>query len=106
MKYYSESLRKLFNTEKELLAAEAEVKKAEAAKLEAERVKKAQRSAKAKEVEQAFKDAATAQSKAYSLLKQFTDTYGSFHMSYSNVDPENTEHSLNNFLDILTSFIK
>ena len=51
MKYYSEKLNKLFETEKELVAAEKEVAIAEAKKAEAAKTKKAE----AKVVEDAFK---------------------------------------------------
>lgn len=108
MKFFSELTGELFNSEKELIAAEAEVKKAEAKKLEVERAKKAERATKAKEVEKALKDCNEAQAKAIKLLKEFTRDYGYFHMSYSTNDAEKNPVFSNedNFFNLLTSFLQ
>lgn len=103
MKYYSETLNKLFETEKDLLAEEKKVKEAEAAKIEAEKAKKEARATRAKEVEKALKDADAAQSKAQKLLTDFIKDYGYFHTTYSLSDTEN--HPSTSFVDLLTSFL-
>ncbi len=79
MKYYSDETKKLYETEEALKAAEKAVFDA---KQEKEKLKQ-QRSARAKEVEDAFKAVEEAQTHAYKLLNDFTKDYGSFHMSWS-----------------------
>lgn len=79
MKYYSDETKKLYDTEEALKAAEKEVIEA---RKEKEKLKQ-QRSARAKEVEDAFKAVEQAQAHAYELLNAFTKDYGSFHMSWS-----------------------
>lgn len=70
MKYYSETLKKIFDTPEDLKKAE----KAHKEKLAVEEKKRAERSARAKEVEEAYK--------AYKkLLDDFVKDYGSFHMT-------------------------
>lgn len=93
MKFYSEQLNKLFNSEKELIAAEkvaADAKaKAEAekkAKIEAQEKLKAARKTRAEEVEKAFVEAAKAQKHAQELLDKFLKDYNSFHMTYKDVE--------------------
>lgn len=79
MKYYSDETKKLYDTEEALKAAEKAVVEA---RKEKEKLKE-QRSARAKEVEDAFKAVEQAQARAYELLNAFTKDYGSFHMSWS-----------------------
>lgn len=79
MKYYSEQLKKLFDTPEELLAAEEKVNAAKRAEEEKKAQLKAQREKRAKEVEDAFKFAAEAQKKANELLNAFVKDYGSYH---------------------------
>lgn len=79
MKYYSDETKKLYDTEEALKAAEKAVIEA---RKEKEKLKE-QRSARAKEVEDAFKAVEQAQAHAYELLNAFTKDYGSFHMSWS-----------------------
>lgn len=57
MKYYSEQLKKLFDTPEELLAAEDKVNAAKREEEEKKAQLKAQRETRAKEVEDAFKTA-------------------------------------------------
>ena len=86
MKYYSEVLNKTFDTEKECLKAEQE---AAAAKKKAEleeKAKKEARAARAAEVEQALKDARTADMKADELLRAFVKDYGSYHTTLKDAD--------------------
>ena len=101
LKYYSDVTRKFYNTEKDLWADEAAVKKIEYEKIEKEKAAKEMRAKKAKEVEDALKEANTAQAKAIKLLKEFTKEYGYFHTSYSTDDVK----PLSNFIDILEDFL-
>ena len=70
IKYYSEQLNQLFNSVEELEAAEDKVNAAK---------RKAQREARAKEVEDAFKVAYESTKKANELLSAFVKDYGSYH---------------------------
>lgn len=79
MKYYSEQLKKLFDTPEELLAAEEKVNAAKREEEEKKAQLKAQRETRAKEVEDAFKAASDAQKKANELLGAFVKDYGSYH---------------------------
>lgn len=85
MKYYSEQLNKLFDTSEELVAAEDKVNAAKRAEEEKKAQLKAQREARAKEVEDAFKVAHDDTKKAYELLKAFVKDYGAYHTSIKNV---------------------
>lgn len=90
MKYYSEKLKKLFDTEKELRSSEKEFEL-----LEAEKKKKLDlKKARAKEVEDAYKAYATKVKEAelenkklyaeyLKLRNEFVSDYGSYHMSYT-----------------------
>ena len=104
MKYYSETLNKLYDTEQDLVKAEQKVKEEENKRLEKEKAMKAARATRAKEVEKALKDANDAQAKAIELLKNFTKDYGYFHMSYS--PSEELEGNKINFFDLLNSFLQ
>lgn len=77
MKFYSEQTKKLYDSEDDL--RKAEEKLVELQKKEDE--KKQARANRAKEVEDAFKTASDAYARANTLLKKFTDDYGSFHMT-------------------------
>jgi len=101
LKYYSDVTRKFYDTEKDLWADEAKVKKAETEKIAKEKAAKEARSKKAKEVEEALKNANEAQAKAIKLLREFTKEYGYFHTSYSTDDVK----PLTNFIDILEDFL-
>lgn len=106
MKYYSETLNELFDTEKDLIEAETRKKDEEAKKLAAEKAKKETRAKRAKEVEEALKFANEAQIDAIKLLKEFTKDYGYFHTSYSINDAKKKENRINtSFFDILTDFL-
>ncbi len=86
MKYYSEELNKLFDSEKEALKAE----KDHAAALKAEEEKKAkvnaERAAAAKEVEAALENLKAAKKEYHEKLSAFCDKYGAYHTSIKNVD--------------------
>lgn len=86
MKYYSETLNKVFENEKDCLNAEKEYK----AKVEAEEKRKKEladsRKTRAKEVEDAYKAVINAQKHYNELLTSFCKEYGSFHMTFSTTD--------------------
>lgn len=93
MKYYSESLDRLFDNEAELEAAELQKKteeeaaKRKAAEKEAAAAKrKAERVARAKEVQAAYDEASEKVKHAEKLLTAFCKDYGPYHMS---VDKKN-----------------
>lgn len=79
MKFYSEQLSKLFDTQAELETAEEKANAAKRAEEEKKAKLKANRETRAKEVEDAFKTAAEAQKKANELLNAFLKDYGSYH---------------------------
>lgn len=86
MKYYSELLKKTYDSEKDCLKAEKEYNE----KLEAEEKRKKEltenRKARAKEVEEAYKAVCEAQKHYNELRNQFVRDYGSFHMTFSSDD--------------------
>lgn len=86
MKYYSEELKKLFDSEKELTDAEAAAKKAaEEAKAKKEALTK-ERKDRAAEIEALIKERKELNKKISDRLGAFTKDYGSFHTSYSNAN--------------------
>lgn len=88
MKYYSEELKKLFNTQEELTEAENKAKEVALAKEEKEKTLREERATRAKEVEEAFKAARDAEKKANKLMNTFLKDYGSFHTTIKDVvDP-------------------
>lgn len=86
MKYYSETLNKVFENEKDCLKAEKEHKE----KVEAEEKHKKEladsRKIRAKEVEDAYKAVIDAQKHYHELKNQFVEDFGSFHMTFSTID--------------------
>ena len=87
MKYYSEKLNKLFDSEKELIKEE---KNKEIEKREEEHkqeVLKKERALKAKEVDEAIKNVKEAYNTAEELINEFVKTYGSFHTTISDTLP-------------------
>ena len=104
MKYYSETLKKLFDSERQLKQAEVRFNDAEAKKKELENLRKAKRAEKAKEVERALKEANEAQAKAIKLLKDFTKEYGYFHTSYQETK-EDADSNVKDFFDVLNAFL-
>lgn len=103
MKFYSETLNKLFDTQAALVKAETADKEAKLAKEKAEKAKKEARAKRAKEVEEALKEANAAQAKAIKLLKAFTKDFGYFHTSYSVKD--DAEDTFDDFFTILHNFL-
>ena len=87
MKFYSEKLNKVFDTEQACVEAESAHDQAIA---EAEAKKKAlveERATRAKEVEDLYKAAVEAKKAYDEKLRAFLKDYGSFHATFKNVDP-------------------
>lgn len=81
MKFYSEKLNALYDTEKALVEAEtAHDKKIAEEKARKEKIAN-ERAVRAKEVEEAYKAVANAQKIYKEKLTAFTQDYGSFHMT-------------------------
>lgn len=77
MKYYSDSLKKLFDSVEELEEAEA----AKEEELAAEKAKKEERKKEAEAVELAYKKANEAYVDANKLMQEFVEKYGSYHQT-------------------------
>lgn len=87
MKFYSEKLNKVYDTEQACVEAESAHDKAIA---EAEAKKNAlveERATRAKEVEDFYKAAVEAKKAYDEKLRAFLKDYGSFHATFKNVDP-------------------
>jgi len=109
MKYYSEKVKKLFDSEKELETAEKEF---DAKELE-EKKKLEAKKARATEVEDAYKHSIEVRKEAqklideadnayYDLRDAFVKDYGSFHMTYK--DSSEKPVTLSSFFDIFDKF--
>ena len=83
MKFYSEKLNKLFNTEEELINEEKVLEEKEAAK----NALKEKRAERAKEVEEAYKVAREAKEKADKILQEFLKDYGNYHYTIASGHP-------------------
>lgn len=99
MKYYSENLKRFYDTLDECKEADekflAEKKEKEERKLKLSE----ERKARAKEVEDAYKAVINAESTYSELLSNFIKDYGSFHMTFS--EPCKRANSLQNLLDLI-----
>ena len=87
MKFYSEKLNKLYETQEQCALAEEEHEKKIA---EAEAKKKAldtERATRAKEVEKLYHEAVDAKKVYDKALRAFLDDYGSFHTTFKTTDP-------------------
>ena len=82
MKYYSEKLKKVYDTVEQLQAAETEYDKAHAAEI----AKQKERKARAEEIAAARKDLQNRQKKYNELVNKFIKDYGSYHATYTDED--------------------
>ena len=86
MKYFSEHLNKLFDTEKELKEAEAaKIAADEEAKAKKEALSKA-RKERATAIDELLKKRKELDKEIQKALKEFTKDYGSYHASYQNAE--------------------
>lgn len=83
MKYVSEITKKAYDTEKECLEAEKIFQEKQEKALVEKKKKDAERTSRAKEVEDAYKTAVEANKAYREKLNAFVKDYGSFHMTYS-----------------------
>lgn len=97
MKYYSEILKNVYDSEKECKQAEAAFLKEKAEKDEKEKALQENRKARAKEIEEAYKAKLEADKHYLKLRKDFIKDYGSFHLTVSSKDDVE---------DILETFFK
>lgn len=88
MKYYSEQLKRLYDSEEDLKKAEAEALSRQAE----ENKKKEERKARYEEVQAAYKKADAERQKADELLRKFIKDYGGFHGTVTTV-PTFVDHS-------------
>lgn len=87
MKYYSETLNKVFDSEQECTEAEQQ----HAQKLAAQQARKEalsnERSARQQEVEAAYRAAADARRAYNDILAKYLKDYGSYHATFDDVNP-------------------
>ena len=96
----------MYDTETELIKAEGLAAKAEAEKIAKEKAAKEQRATRAKEVEQALKDADAAKRKANQLLNKFVEDYGYFHTSYTLEDKNKSTVTAKDYETFANDFVK
>lgn len=87
MKYFSEKLNKLFDSADACAEAETTHDKEVAEKEAKQKALADARAARAKEVEDLYKDAVEAKKLYNEALRAFIKDYGSFHATFKNVDP-------------------
>ena len=87
MKYYSEELNRLFDTEDDLLEAEYTARKAKEEAEAAEKVKAAEKQKRYDEVKEAIEKANAARVEANKLIKAYTCEYGPISIRSSNISP-------------------
>lgn len=87
MKYYSEKLNALYNSQAELEEAEYAVEKAQKEKEERESKLKAERKARADEIKAALEQVESASKEYYDLVQKFVRDYGSFHLTVDEKSP-------------------
>ena len=83
---YSEVLKKEFDTVEACEKAEAEYKAEQEKINEEKKAMKEERAARAKEIDEAFKEIRVAQDKYNDLVKKFIKDYGSYHSTYTSSD--------------------
>ena len=87
MKFYSEKLNKMFDTQELCAQAESEHEKALAEVEARQKALTEERATRAKEVEELYKAAIEAKKAYDEKLRAFLKDYGSFHATFKNVDP-------------------
>lgn len=84
MKYYSEVLKKLFDTADEAEKAEKEEKARVKQKKEKEEKLQLEKKTRAAEIEKVYKEIQTAKKNYNELIQAFIKDYGSYHFTFSN----------------------
>lgn len=88
MKYYSEKLKKVYDTVEDLQTAETAYDKERAA----EDAKQKERKARAEEINKARKELINAQKNYNDLIAKFVKDYGSYHATYTDNDLNSVEN--------------
>lgn len=88
MKYYSEKLKKVYDTVEDLQTAETAYDKERAA----EDAKQKERKARAAEINKARKELVNAQKNYNDLIAKFVKDYGSYHATYTDNDLDSVEN--------------
>lgn len=102
MKYYSEKLSKLYDSEEELREAE---KKADEAKNKEAAMRK-ERAEAAKLVEEKYKEKVKAENEYLDTLNNFCKRYGTYHKTYTSEDiPRSNAALASSLVDVINSFI-
>ena len=94
MKFYSEKLKKLFDTPEDLTNAEVAAEKAELEKKNLETKKANERKAHAAEVKTAREEMLKAIEKYRKRLNDFCQTYGRYHHSITNSELNDLDNKL------------
>lgn len=87
MKYYSEITKQLYDCEAALNKAEQAIAEKQAKEAAEQKAKSELRTARAKEVEKAYKAAVDANKAYVELRNAFVKDFGSFHMSVTSQSP-------------------
>ena len=101
MKYYSEKLDKLFNSEAELIRAEKTKEKQEAEKKAQEEAKRAKKKERIDEVNKALDEYTKAKKKYSDLLNLYLKDYG----TYTYKDYKDGIESIQDFSTFLSNFL-
>lgn len=96
MKYYSETLKKFYDTEDALVKAEKIAEMNTLVKQKAEEERKMARTKASKEVEKKIKAAAAARKEADKAIADFVDEYGNYHFTLK----DNDAFTLSPFIDL------
>lgn len=87
MKFYSETLNRIFDSREECLEAEEKHKKEIAEEKAKKEALTAERASRAKEVEDLYSAAVEAKKAYDNALKSFLKDYGAFHATFRTSDP-------------------
>lgn len=87
MKYYSEELNRLFDTEDDLLEAEFQTRRVKEEAEAAEKAKAEEKQKRYDEVKEAIEKANAARAEANKLIKAYTCEYGPISIRSSNISP-------------------
>ena len=83
MKFYSEITKKIYDSEKDCVEAEAAILKQRKAEEEAAAKKSQERKARAEAIDASYEKMLAAQKEYSQLVSEFVKDYGSYHKTYS-----------------------
>ena len=90
MKFYSEDLKKFYDTQEACEKAEKEFLEKKAKEEEAKKKLSTERGARAKEIEEAYNAVSAAQSHLNELIAKFLQDYKSFHFTFTDENKKKT----------------